>query len=64
MVLLRQRTGPFHRIGDRYNTFFGSSDHFMGRSAFDDNWLSRNSHPYGDNVENEPQTVKPKAKKA
>ncbi|UII30468.1 hypothetical protein LVD17_19430 [Fulvivirga ulvae] len=47
MILLRQRSGPFHRIGDRYNTLFGS-DHFMGRSAFEDSWMSRTNHTYGD----------------
>lgn len=40
MILLRPRSGPFHRIGDTYNTLFGS-DHFMGRSAFEDSWLSK-----------------------
>ncbi|MBL6449353.1 Hsp20/alpha crystallin family protein [Fulvivirga sp. 29W222] len=38
MGLLRQRTGPFHRIGDRYATLF-DSDHFLGRSAFEDSWM-------------------------
>ncbi|GAA0192651.1 hypothetical protein GCM10009122_55530 [Fulvivirga kasyanovii] len=38
MGLLKQRTGPFHRIGDRYASFF-DFDHFMGRSAFEDSWM-------------------------
>lgn len=42
MGLLKQRSGPFHRIGNRYETFFGS-DHFMGRSAFEDSWMVKPS---------------------
>lgn len=32
------RTGPFHRIGDRYARLF-DLDHFMGRSAFEESWM-------------------------
>ncbi|MDX1629051.1 MAG: Hsp20/alpha crystallin family protein [Fulvivirga sp.] len=39
MGLLRINNGPFQRIGDRYSTLFGS-DHFMGRTAFEDGWLT------------------------
>lgn len=35
----RIKSGPFHRIGDVYGRFF-NPDHFMGRSAFDDSWLT------------------------
>lgn len=38
MGLLTPKTGPFHRIGDRYATFF-DLDHFMGRSAFEESWI-------------------------
>lgn len=52
MGLLRQRTGPFHRIGDRYATLF-DGDHFMGRSAFEDSWLVKpatNVRQQGDTI--------------
>lgn len=35
----RIKSGPFHRIGDVYGHFF-NPDHFLGRSAFDDSWLT------------------------
>ncbi|MFT6872748.1 MAG: HSP20 family protein, partial [Roseivirga sp.] len=35
----RIKSGPFHRIGDSYGHFF-NRDHFMGRSAFDGQWLT------------------------
>ena len=38
----RVKAGPFHRIGDSYATFF-DRDHFMGRSAFEDGWLTKSS---------------------
>ncbi|MBL6449352.1 hypothetical protein JMN32_23780 [Fulvivirga sp. 29W222] len=60
MILLRQRSGPFHRIGDRYNTLFGS-DHFMGRSAFEGNWMSKTNHAYGEKGKEVKLVVKVKA---
>lgn len=35
----RIKSSPFHRIGDTYGHFF-NPEHFMGRSAFDDPWLT------------------------
>jgi len=40
MGLLIPRTGPFHRIGNRYATMF-DLDHFLGRSAFEDSWMTQ-----------------------
>lgn len=40
MGLLRQRTGPFHRIGDSYASFF-NLDHFLGRTALEDSWITQ-----------------------
>lgn len=40
MGLLTPRTGPFHRIGNRYATMF-DLDHFLGRSAFEDSWMTK-----------------------
>lgn len=37
---LRIRNSPFHRIGDSYGHFFDYG-HFMGRSAFDDLWMTK-----------------------
>jgi len=39
MEKLKLRSGPFHRIGDRYRHMLGS-DHFMGRDAFADSWIA------------------------
>ena len=33
------RHSGFHRIGDRYATFF-DPDRFLGRNPFDDNWIA------------------------
>ena len=33
------RHSGFHRIGDRYATFF-DPDRFLGRNPFDDNWMA------------------------
>ncbi len=33
------KRGPFHRIGDAYSHFF-NTEHFMGRTPFDDSWLA------------------------
>ena len=38
MGLLSLNTGPFHRFGSRYSTLF-DGDHFLGRNAFEENWL-------------------------
>ena len=40
MKLLRIKPGPFHRIGDRYGHLI-NGDHFLGRDAFEDPWLTR-----------------------
>ncbi len=40
MGLLTPRTGPFHRIGDRYATLI-DLDHFLGRSALEDSWMTK-----------------------
>lgn len=40
MGLLTLKSGPFHRIGSRYGHFF-DADHFLGRSAFEDLWISK-----------------------
>ncbi|MTI21772.1 Hsp20/alpha crystallin family protein [Fulvivirga sp. RKSG066] len=53
MGLLTPRTGPFHRIGDRYATMF-DLDHFLGRNAFEDSWMAmppRNIRTKGDHIE-------------
>jgi HSP20 family protein len=39
MGLLKLRTGPFHRFGDRYATLF-DSDHFLGRNSLEGTWLT------------------------
>ncbi|MCA6074909.1 Hsp20/alpha crystallin family protein [Fulvivirga sedimenti] len=40
MLPLHIRNNPFHRIGDSYGHFIDYG-HFMGRSAFDDRWLTK-----------------------
>lgn len=40
MLPLKIRNNPFHRIGDRYARLF-DNNHFLGRSAFDDNWMTK-----------------------
>jgi HSP20 family molecular chaperone IbpA len=40
MLPLRIRNTPFHRIGDSYGHFIDYG-HFMGRSAFDDTWMTK-----------------------
>ena len=40
MLPLKIRNNPFHRIGDRYGRVF-DNNHFLGRSAFDDNWMTK-----------------------
>lgn len=40
MLPLKIRNSPFHRIGDSYGHLF-NSDHFMGRDAFEDTWMTR-----------------------
>lgn len=37
----RIKSSPFHRIGDTYGHFV-NRDHFLGRSAFDSNWMTHN----------------------
>ena len=39
MGLLRLKSGPFHRFGSRYGSLF-DSEHFLGRNALDDSWLT------------------------
>ena len=36
---LKLKRSPFQRIGDTYGNFF-DPDHFLGRSAFEDNWMT------------------------
>ena len=43
MKLLKIHSGPFHRFGSRYGSFFDSS-HLLGRCIFDDTWLVKNPH--------------------
>jgi len=40
MLPLKIRNSPFHRIGDSYGHLIDAS-HFMGRSPFDDTWMTR-----------------------
>lgn len=40
MLPLKIRNNPFHRIGDSYGHIF-DRDHFLGRNAFDDNWMTK-----------------------
>lgn len=39
MALYRRRNSVFDRIGDRYGSFI-DADHFLGRSAFDESWMT------------------------
>jgi len=39
MGLLTPRTGPFHRIGDRYKTMF-DGNHFLGQNALEESWMA------------------------
>ncbi|MEP1096592.1 MAG: Hsp20/alpha crystallin family protein [Cyclobacteriaceae bacterium] len=39
MALYRRRNTVFDRIGNRYGSFI-DSDHFLGRNAFDENWMT------------------------
>lgn len=39
MGLLQLKTGPFHRFGSRYASLI-DSDHFLGRNAFEKNWIT------------------------
>lgn len=41
MKLLKIHSGPFHRFGSRYASFF-DTDHLLGRCIFDDTWLVKN----------------------
>jgi len=52
MKLLKIHSGPFHRFGSRYASFFDSS-HLLGRGVFDDTWLVKNP-----NEEDEKQETK------
>lgn len=49
MIPLRIRNNPFQRIGDSYGHFF-DPHHFMGRSAFEDSWLTK---PLANIIKNE-----------
>ena len=40
MRMLRIKPGPFRRIGDRYGHFI-NGDHFLGRDAFEETWMSQ-----------------------
>ncbi|MGI9543496.1 MAG: Hsp20/alpha crystallin family protein [Cyclobacteriaceae bacterium] len=40
MSVYRRRSKLFDRIGDQYRHFI-DGDHFLGRSAFEDNWMTR-----------------------
>ncbi len=40
MKLQRIKSGPFHRFGDQYGHLI-DADHFLGRTAFDDLWMSK-----------------------
>lgn len=40
MKLQRIRSGPFCRIGNQYGHLI-DNEHFMGRTAFDDLWMSK-----------------------
>lgn len=40
MSVYRRRSNLFDRIGDQYRHFI-DGDHFLGRSAFEDNWMTR-----------------------
>jgi HSP20 family protein len=42
MGLLQLKSGPFHRFGNRYATLF-DSDHFLGRTSFEEGWLSKSA---------------------
>ncbi|MEO9870605.1 Hsp20/alpha crystallin family protein [Ekhidna sp.] len=40
MNLHRRKNHVFGRIGDRYSSFI-DSDHFLGRNAFEESWMTR-----------------------